>query len=230
MRNNNFEKDRANFLDEAEMLLRQDELPEAFDLAVTRLRSFPGDADAYIVVGNALIGMGRVDESREILQEVGEIIAGLSLIYDRIGDIYREKGYYQDAAICYEKFIALHPNPAKAREAIEKISFLEQENHPVTAVDMISDQSIPEPELFTVTLAELYIKQGHFQEAAKILREIRRRDPQNVQAWTKLEALNAPSNPDSSVSTEFVAPNKLIKTLSSWLKNIDRLKTHVAEK
>ena len=230
MKNNTFEKDRSNFLCEAEMLLEQNKLMEAFDLAEERLRSFPADADAYVVAGKSLLGRGRVDEARDVLQEVGEIISGLSLVYDRMGDIYRKKGFHQDAAICYEKFISLRPGAEEARKVIEKMILLEQEDQPVTEVGMIYDENIPGQELFTVTLAELYIKQGHLQVAAEILKEIIWKEPQNNQAVAKLDSLMAALALKSSASAKFVESNNLIKTLSSWLKNIDRLKIHAAEK
>jgi hypothetical protein len=37
-------------------------------------------------------------------------------------------------------------------------------------------------------------------------------------------------DPKSSANAKFVESNNLIKTLSSWLKNIDRFKMHAAEK
>jgi tetratricopeptide (TPR) repeat protein len=230
MKINTFEEDRTNFLGEAEILLQQNKLREAFNLARERLRSLPADADAHVVAGNALLGMGRVDEARDVLREVGEIISGLALVYERMGDIYRKKGFHQDAAVCYEKFISLHPGAEDARRVIEKMMLLEQEDQPVPEVGMIYDENIPDPELFTVTLAELYIKQGHLQVAAEILKEIICREPQNIQAVAMLDSLKAALDPQSSANDKFVESNNMINTLSSWLKNIDRLKIHAAEK
>lgn len=224
------EKDRSNFLYEAEKLLEQNKLMEAFNLAGERLRSFPADADAHLIAGNALLGMGKVDEARDVLREVGEIISRLALVYDRMGDIYRKKGFHQAAAVCYEKFISLHPGDEEARNVIGKMILLEQEDQPVPEVGMIYDENIPDPELFTVTLAELYIKQGHLQVAADILKEIIWREPQNSQAVAKLESLKAALDPKSSANEKFVETDNLIKALSAWLKNIDRLKMHAAEK
>lgn len=230
MKNNTFEEDGTNFLGKAKILLQQNKLQEAFNLAEERLRSLPADADAHVVAGNALLGMGRVDEARDVLRKVEEIISGLSLVFERMGDIYRKKGFHQDAAVCYEKFISLHPNAEDARKVIEKMILLEQEDQPVPEVGMIYDENIPDPELFTVTLAELYIKQGHLQVAAEILKEIIWREPQNSQAVAKLDSLKAALDPKSSAREKFIKSNNLIKTLTSWLKNIDRLKMHVAEK
>jgi tetratricopeptide (TPR) repeat protein len=230
MKNNTWDNDRSNFLYEAEKLLEQNKLQEAFIFAGERLRSFPADADAHVVAASALLGMGRVEEAHDVLQEVGEIISGLAFVYDRLGDIYRKKGFHQDAAVCYEKFISLHPGAEDARKVIEKMILLEQEDQPVTEIGMIYDENIPDPELFTVTLAELYIKQGHLQVAAEILKEIISREPQNNQAVAKLDSLKAALDRKSSPGAKFVETDNLIKTLTAWLKNIDRLKMHVAEK
>jgi tetratricopeptide (TPR) repeat protein len=230
MESNNFEEARMNFLDEAEKLLQQNMLPQALNLAKERLRSLPVDVDAHVIVGNALIGMGQVNEARDILREVEEIISGLSLIYDRMGDIYRKKGFHQDAAICYEKFIALNPNAEKAREVIEKMALLEQEDRPVAEVDILDDNGILKPDFFTVTLAELYIKQGYLQVAAGILKEIIKREPQNLQAVAKLDTVKTAIALKSSARGDVVRSDHLAETLTRWLENIDRLKKHAAEK
>ena len=77
MKSNTFEKDRTDFLSEAEILLQQNKLQKAFNLAKERLRSLPADADAHVVAGSALLGMGRLDEARDVLREVGEYYFGI---------------------------------------------------------------------------------------------------------------------------------------------------------
>lgn len=230
MENNTGHKDRSDFLYEAEKLLEQNKLQEAFHLAGERLRSFPADADAYVVAVSALLCMGRVDEAHDVLQEFGEIISGLAFVYDRLGDLYRKKGFHQDAAFCYEKFISLHPDAEDARKVIEKMILLEQQDQPVTEVGMIYDENIPDPGLFTVTLAELYIQQGHLQVAAEMLKEIISKEPQNSEAVAKLDSLQAALDEKSAPGVKSVETDNLINTLTAWLKNIDRLKMPVMEK
>ena len=128
MKNNNFDESRSNFLRESEQLLRQNNLVEALDLAVERLSNFPADADALAVGCEALIGMGRINELRELLNQVAGFISGLNLIYERAGDACRENGFHQEAAACYEKFISLRPDAERAGEIIGKMAFLEQED------------------------------------------------------------------------------------------------------
>jgi len=78
MKINSFEKDNAEFIYEAESLLERNNLTEALNLARERLQLFPADANAYAVCCNALIGMGRIEEMRELLNDVAKIIAGLN--------------------------------------------------------------------------------------------------------------------------------------------------------
>ncbi|PKN51174.1 MAG: hypothetical protein CVU55_13655 [Deltaproteobacteria bacterium HGW-Deltaproteobacteria-13] len=232
MKNNTFEGDRNDFLCEAEELLRQNNMLKAFHLAEDRLHAFCADPDAYTVRCRALIGMGRLEDVRETLKEVEEIISELTHVYERVGDAYREKGFHQDAAACYEKVISLHPGAEKAREVIGKMFLLEQEDNPVTAAppDIIHNENIPEQEFFTITLAQLYIEQGHLPDAEIILEEIVKKEPQNVQALAMLDGLRASMVSPPPANGKVLKTDDLIRTLSSWLKNIERLKINAAQK
>ncbi len=230
MENNDSEKDRLNFLSEAEILLQQNKLPEALSLAEARLRRLPLDVDARVIAGNVFIGMGKVDEARDILREVEEIISGLSLIYVQMGDIYGKKGFYRDALICYQKYISLNPTSAKATEVVGKIALLEQEEPLLTEMDSTDNENSPKPEFSTVTLADLYIKQGHFKMAAEVLEKILEKEPENVLARTKLDTVATAIALKSSANRDIVQSDNLAKTLSCWLENITKLKKHAAEK
>jgi tetratricopeptide (TPR) repeat protein len=230
MENNDSEKDRINFLSEAETLLQQNKLPEALSLAEARLRRLPLDVDARVIAGSVYIGMGRVDEARDILREVEKIISGLSLIYVRMGDIYGGKGFYRDAVICYQKYISLNPTSDKAKEVVWKIALLEQEEPLITDIDSIDNENTPKPEFSTVTLADLYIKQGHFKIAAEVLEKILEKEPENVLARTKLDTVTTAIALKSSVNRDIIQSDNLAKTLSCWLENITKLKKHAAEK
>jgi len=230
MENNNLEENRLKFLSEAEVFLQESKLPEALSFAEARLKNFPLDVDARIVAVKALIGMGRVEETRNILHEVEEIISGLSLIYIRMGDIYGKKGFYRDAAVCYEKFISLNPNSENAKEVVENISLLEQEEPLITEIDETADhETIPRPDFHTVTLADLYIKQGHFKMAAEILEKILQYDPDNDLVRTKLDTVKTAIALKSSARGDVIQSDYLAETLTRWLENIDRLKKNAAK-
>ncbi len=230
MDNNNAEKDRVTFVDQAKDLLQHNKFSEALNLAEARLARLPLDVDARAITGNVLIGMGRVDEAKDVLLEVEEIISGLSLIYVRMGDIYGEKGFYRDAVICYQKYISLNPNSNKAKEVVGKIALLEQEEPLITDMDSTDEDNTLKPEFYTVTLADLYIKQGHFKMAAEVLEKILKKEPENVLARAKLDTVTTAIALKSSINGDIVQSDNLAKTLSLWLENINRLKKHATEK
>jgi tetratricopeptide (TPR) repeat protein len=219
-----------NFLDQAEELLKNNHLPEALILAQEQRRCNPLDVEAHVIVGNILISMGELDQARDMLTEVEQIISGLSFVYARMADIYREKGLKSDAALYYRKFMGLNPISEQVAEVAKILSLLEQQEYDASGIDESGIENIPKPELFTITLAELYIKQGHLQMAREVLGEIIKREPGNINAAAKLDSVNAAMSQVGTVSSEHDRSNNLVKTLSCWLENIDRLSVHATGK
>jgi tetratricopeptide (TPR) repeat protein len=230
MENNNFAENRNYFMREANTLLQSNNLSEALNLAAERLRNYPADADALGVYCEALIGMSRLEEMRELLHEVSEIISGLNLIYERVGDACKENGFHREAANCYEKFISLRPDAERAREIIGKMTFLEQEDSPYAKINFTDNKNVSEQKFATVTMAQLYIEQGHIHDAEIILEDIIKKEPHHTQALAMLDELRGPEVSQSAGESQSFKNDNLIKTLSSWLKNIERLKINAAEK
>jgi len=84
MANNNFNEDRNAFLQKAEALLRENNMSAILNLAGQRLQNHPSDADALGIYCEALIGTGRIEEMRQWLIRVEEIISGLNLVHERV--------------------------------------------------------------------------------------------------------------------------------------------------
>jgi len=230
MKKYSFEEIRNNFLREAENLIRQNNLPEVLSLAGGRLQNYPADADALGIYCEALIGMGRLEEMRRLLDAVMDIISGINSVCERAGDACRENGFYHEAAACYEKFISLRPEAERSREIIEKMAYMKDEDSPQAVIDFSYTESASDQKIFTVTMAQLYIEQGHFQDAGIILDEILKKEPHNMQALAMLDGLKELRAKQLSGVTQSLKKEHIIKTLSIWLKNIERLKINAAQK
>ena len=230
MGNTRFEENLNDFMRKAEEYLRLNDLNAALNLARERLQEYPADAAATGIYCEALIGLGRIEEMRVSLDELAETMNGLNLIYERVGDACREKGLHREAATCYEKFISLRPETEKAREVIEKMTLLEQENILSTEHEPADQGEDAEPEFFTVTMAQLYIDQGHLQDAEAVLEKIILREPQNIEAINLLDQIRMPQYLASEDTKESLINDTVLETLTGWLKNIERLKAHAAEK
>jgi len=227
MKNKPFEENSLIFVNQMEALISRKMFPEALSMAEERLVKFPSDVDARVFINSILIETGRIEESRNVLNGLEKDIKKLSFGYLRAADTYYNKGIIQDAILCYQKFIALNPHSENSSEISEKITLLQQEENSARKgidEDIIDDTA--KPEFYTITLADLYIKQGHLKMAADILEEIIKREPSNIHAREKFDTIKVvlaqePSSPDAVDSI-----NKVINILSCWLDNIGRLKTH----
>ena len=226
MENNQFEEDRLIFVNQLESLLQQKKLQEALSMAEERLSRLPLDLDARAFIHLTLIEMGRIEESRDILQRLDKDFVKLSFVYLRAADAYREKGLNQDTVLCYQRFLSLNPLSEQSCEVADKIALLQKEESLADQCDEAGDADMPNPEFYTITLADLYVQQGHWKMAADILKEIIRRDPVNAQAKAKLDTVNTTLWLKSSPGETVSSTNNLIKTLSCWLENIGRLKKH----
>jgi tetratricopeptide (TPR) repeat protein len=226
MENDTFEKSRLIFIGRIENLLQNKTFPEALQLAQERLTGYPYDVDALFFIHRILLEMDRIEEARNALLELEKYISGLTSAYLRSADAYREKGLNADAILYYQKYLCLNPQAPDAGEVAEKIALLEKEENPAAALDETGDADLPSPEYYTITLADLYIRQGHLKVAASILEEIIARDPANVQARAKLDTVKAAIVHKLPDGKSIPTANDLVETLSRWLENIDRLKKH----
>jgi len=225
MQTNKFEEDRLIFVHQMESLLQKKMLTEALAMAEARLAAYSTDVDSLVFINRILIELGRIEQSRSVLRELEKNISGLSFVFLRTADYYRETELNQDALLCYQKFLELNPLSDCSSQVAEIIQSLEKEVVPA-ASDESGSADMPRPESYTITLAELYLQQGHLTMAGNILAEIIARDPANVQAKAKLDSVEALLALKKSSGKTLPAANNLIGTLSCWLENIGRLKKH----
>jgi len=73
----------------------------------------------------------------------------------------------------------------------------------------------------TKTLAEIYLKQGHLQEAYEIYKALAEKDPFDLDIQRRMEELGEQLNP--SPSADFTYPlssEEKMRYLKNWLANI----------
>ena len=74
----------------------------------------------------------------------------------------------------------------------------------------------------TLTLAELYLRQGHLAMAEEVLEAVLKRDPRQEKAAERLDEVRAMLHPELRVSRF----TPVIGELNRWLDNIGRLRSH----
>jgi tetratricopeptide (TPR) repeat protein len=157
-----------------------------------------------------------------MLEDLEETLTGLSRIYAIMGDICLKKGMQDAAQIYYRKFAGLNPD-------IPLTTDVSGESRPVPPQAVNAggegEEAVPVPSGFqTVTLAELYIRQGHIRQAAEVLEAVLRGDPHQEKAVSLLQSLREAIRREASAGSQ---PG-IVAELSRWLDNIHRLRGHAA--
>ncbi len=210
---------RNEFLLQAESYLERGQWRDAMALARERIGLHPGDADARLIFGIALRNTGREKEALVVLEELQEDLRRWARALEYLGDLYRGKGEIEKARTCYQAYAGLGTDPAAAERLLGKMESLDEpgrESRGDAPADLSGDFK-------TLTVAELYLRQGHIEQAAVLLEEIVRTQPQSErarellqQARTRLERERPgrPARPPGAVAQE----------LDRWLRNVSRLR------
>jgi tetratricopeptide (TPR) repeat protein len=216
-------RERKSFLAQAEAHLERNELPETLGLAQARLKRIPVDLDARIVICRVRLLQGRLDEARDMLNEMEEILASFSHVYACMGDICTKRGMQEAAEDYYGKFNVLNPGAPPARDMSERLKGSEELHEMDEEGETEGAAGVPS-DFRTVTLAELYLRQGHLRQAEEVLEKIAGDDPQNGKAAALLAEVREKLLREASAQRYA----GVIAELSRWLDNIDRLRVHAA--
>jgi len=220
---------RKDFLVEAEAYLEQGLPDRAIALAEERLNRFPGDVDARIILGSSLIKNGKADEALNVLKSVEDDIIKWSNVFGCLGDIYHEKGITEKAIKDYQRFILLNPDSPATKDVYAKLDCLTSST--TTQDDLMPEESDGRiedvsPDFYTITLAELYKKQGHLETASKILKGILKADPGNIKAAEILKDVKTALEAEKSKAPSEEKRALVINELNRWLENLKRYAVH----
>ncbi len=219
---------RDLFLDQARVRLEQNQARLAMEMAEARLRRLPDDIDARTILCHALIRMGRPDEAREMLRRVEGTLLDFVSLYAVLGDCRLKEGFPKDAAAYYRKFLALNPPDAAAvRQVSGKLDALtgegdagrQEDERPLQVGDIA-------PDFYTVTLADLYLRQGHPEMAVDVLARILEQNPEDAKARSRLREIQAVPEPRPVRRPGRHA--RTIGTLSRWLVKLEASRPHAS--
>jgi len=222
--------EREAFLAQAETCLNENRYQALADLATRRLRFFPGDIEARLMLCRARIALKDAEQATECLDDLDHWIDLLSVGFFKTAKAFQEAGFVRQALICYRRALALNPASPLTGELSGKIDALASREHDPYAPEAV-DETAPlsriGPDFYTMTLAELYIRQGHLDMAADVLEEMIRKEPQDRKAQARLSEVRMKIGKRSGdgLSARRAA---VIDELERWLKNMDRIKWYAA--
>lgn len=221
-------QEKAFFMEKAESLLAQGFYRQAEELASQWLERYPGDAECRVILCHAWTRMGKLDKVKQTLKDVDAEILGISMIYARMGDICRHSGLNREAVTFYKRFVALNPHAGITRDVETNLAvLLNAAKEPILSEELAASQR-PLPVMQTVTMAELYWKQGHRGIATEMLKGIIERDNANTRAIDLLARISGEdaSSPAKKDEKSTGKHEGVIRELHRWLNNIPGMKAH----
>jgi tetratricopeptide (TPR) repeat protein len=218
----NHARGERSFLEEMEPYLAGNDAQRVLELAQVRLSKIPEDIGARVAICRALLMQGRDEEAWRMVAEIEGRLSGLVGLYASMGDLCSKKGLDTEAEVFYRKYAALHPEAPLDRNIHsdnpkEPAALQEREE-----CDEGEEESGISAEFETATLAELYMRQGHIEQAQEMLEKITARDPSNERARLLLERVRALPSARKEEQKNAV----IVATLERWLGHVERLRCH----
>jgi uncharacterized protein len=183
------------------------------------LEKHPNNASARVVLSRVYQGQGKIQEAANELKKVLELDPENLMAHSLLGSIYMEKGDQQAAIEEYQKILTLNPDDEETqmalKQAIEKAAGESKAGTSSKKEQFHQDKKATSKDsTATLTLAELYLKQGHFDKATEVFQELLARDPQNLMLRQKLAEVVERQQKESTVDqatskfkkSEFIKP------------------------
>lgn len=157
------------------------------------LRRHPDYLSAHIVLGRCLADQSEFDAAAEEFRHVLSVDAQNLVALSSLGEIAQAAGRREDAERWYRELLAVDPMNEEARRALDGSRDDGAATAPDQPVDIgeVLDLSEPdaETELVTETIADLYAKQGFYDRAAAVYRELIRRNGSSDSLEERLAAV-----------------------------------------
>jgi len=221
------------FIQVAEAYRLQGRYEEAIATCQTGLEKTPHSLSGRLLMGRCYLEKGMNTEAKEELEKVAREIEECLSVYTLLTQLYiheknldqsldavRKALYFSSANEALNKRMTplelglLQRGPTSSRESTP-------EDLPEKPVAESSKTMVSEPlktAIQTDTLAEIYIKQGHWKKALSIYKEILDREPGNTAVREKIEALRKRIEGDPKAASK----RKTISRLEKWLAVVRR--------
>lgn len=191
----------------------------SLNLAKERLVANPDDIPATVIACQSCLGMGNVEEARNFLARLDTVNGELSHLFKNFGDVYLQQGDEGQARIFYKKSAALSPDDVDHTAVLSPV---DDGSEDYSSEDEGSQERRPDlgADFQTLTMADLYIRQGHHEGARAILAAILARDPNHKEARQRLDEMLALLNEKIS-DLPIDKKTTVVHELSRWLNNLN---------
>ncbi len=160
---------------------------EAVRVALQGVKALPWFCPGYVALGRAHYKNGNLGEALRAFNKA-LILDGESLTALKgLARVYLSKNLLGPARQVLERANQLCPENSSVRHMLSQLQSPEKEVEFETEQE--AEPSVAEPPIATVTIAELFVRQGLFSQACQVYRDILQIEPENEEVRQKLSAL-----------------------------------------
>jgi tetratricopeptide (TPR) repeat protein len=186
---------------------------EALRAAVTALKEFPGDSDARIAAGAALMNTGKLDRALQIFEELQGNDPKNPFYLNYIAQIHTRQGSQAAALTSYRNLADLHINqrrPAQAIEALRELLKIDPnlDDQRARLARLYEDAGgIREASSEHLTLARRFFQAQRLDDAAQSAELALRLDPNSREAKEQIMTIRDAMAQAAGVSGPAAAPS-----------------------
>jgi tetratricopeptide (TPR) repeat protein len=202
-----------DFHRQARLYLANGQYALSLNLAKERLIANPDDIPAIVIACESSLGMDNMEEAGNYLARLDAVAGELSKLYKKFGDAHKQRGNEGQARLFYKKSAALATDGGDRPEAL---STGDEDGEDEGSTEGPADLGV---DFQTLTMADLYIRQGHHEGARAILAAILARDPDHKEARQQLDEVLALLNEKIS-DLPIDKKTTVVHELSRWLNRL----------
>ena len=208
--------DGRAFASLADAYRRADELDEAAELVREGTERLPDFAPGHLVRARVLRDRGETDEALHALQRVLELDPENVEALREAAELARAADRSEEALELWQRLARIEPEDEEIREAVRELkrrhfglereaseepeeeagADVEVETEEEAAADIEGEPAEDDgsdTEVYTRTMAELYVRQGHTERAVEVYRRLVEARPEDEELRARLEELEAAS-------------------------------------
>lgn len=219
------------FVSLSDAYVRAGRLDEALGITLSGVQALPWFCPGHVMLGKLHYQLGNPNEALRAFNRAltldGESLSALK----GLARIYLDRNRPEIARQILERALQVFPDDSSVRHLLSQLPLDEEEAGPEV------DDLAGEPSIATVTIAEVFVKQGLLPQACQVYRDILQAEPGNEAIRKKLEALEKTlAGPAEPTALEKVSAQEhpveiggdALATLKRWLDRIrQRRQQHV---
>jgi tetratricopeptide (TPR) repeat protein len=172
----------------AEAYRKEGSLEDAYRVCSKGLEKNPDYSNGHLVLGRIYQGQSKLDNAVLEFKKVLEFDPENLMAHSLLGLLFMQKSDFKAAIDEYQAILTLTPDDDETQKllkiAIEKAANVSQVESTVKQVPAEKEEN--SHGMASITMAELYLKQGHQDKAIETYEELLKKEPNNTNAKQKL--------------------------------------------